>query len=126
MLIQESLMSIFESHYTKNTITLLYFHYLAKYLSKQDRVTVFKSFIFPHIIYAYPFLLNSNIGQVKQLKSAYNRAMKILFRIPFLYPSQLLPQSTNIESLSSLIFHHSLIYAYLIFCLLYTSPSPRD
>ena len=91
------------------------FHYLAKYLSKQDKVTVFKSFIFPHIIYASPFLLNSNIGQVKHLKSAYNRAMKILFRIPFLYPSQLLPQSTNIESLSSLILHHSLIYAYLIF-----------
>ena len=76
---------------------------------------MFQSFIYPHILYATPLLLNSSNTTILNLERTYKKAIKILFRLPFDYPSTLLPHKTNIPNLSSLIHHHNLIYAHLIY-----------
>ena len=60
-------------------------------------------------------LMNCSKTNFNVLNRTYNRAIKILFSIPTLYPSHLLPQRTSVISLSSLRIYHTLIYGYLIF-----------
>jgi len=91
------------------------FSFISKYLVKHSLPHIFKAFIYPHILYALPFILNSHQVIMHKLSRTFNQGLKILFRLPFMYPSQKLPLKTHIPCLSSLIQKHVLSYAYLIY-----------
>ena len=91
------------------------FYHISGYLDKHSKYIVFNAFICPLITYATPFLLNSSKGAWGKLNKTYNRAIKILFHLPTLTPTNQLPHLTNISSLSSLIKIHSLSYTHRIF-----------
>ena len=110
----------FDHHIENNIIPNIrkhfsFFSYIAKFLDRHHKQFIFRAFIFPFILYATPFLLNTSNIKIKKLTITFNRALKLLFRLPFLSSTNNLPQHTGISSLSSLIRHHSFIYAYLIF-----------
>ena len=91
------------------------FYHLSTYLNIKDKVSLFHAFVSSHIVYAIPFILNANKSSVDKLSRAYNKAMKILFRLLIRFPSDHLPLKTSLPCLSSLLHTHSLKYAYLIY-----------
>jgi len=110
----------FDYHITQSIIPNIrkkftIFSFISKYLHKNVLAHIFKAFIYPHIVYATPFILNSHKTTIQRLSRTYNQAQKILFRLPFLFSSHDLPQKTQIPCLSSLIDKHAFVYAYLIF-----------
>lgn len=85
------------------------------FLDDNNKILFFKSSIWPHIIYAIPFILNSNNASLKQLSRIYNRAIKILFKQPYLAPSKNLPKLTKILPLDQLLIFHCCLYLHKIF-----------
>jgi len=92
-----------------------FFYNSSKFFDKKTKILLFHSYITSIIIYATPFLLVVSKKKLTQLERIYNRAIKFLFRLPYLCPSSKLPQFTGLPCLSNVIHHYSLSYAYLIF-----------
>jgi len=110
----------FDTHIDKSLIPSIRRHFSffsnTKHLFNKDtKMIIFNAFINSIIIYAVPFLLHSSKGKFHQLEQTYNRAIRLFYNLPFIFPSRHLPQHTKLPSLLSLINHHSLVYTHLIF-----------
>ena len=107
----------FNSHITNvviPNIRKLYkiFFQLSTITNFPTKKLIFNSFILPHILYATPFILNCDKGHSVQLQRAFNKSIKLLFRLPHLFPSHLLSSKTNTPCLSKYVTTYSLLYAH--------------
>jgi len=110
----------FSDHIKKSIVPSIkrqfsFFFHCSKFFSYQSKLLLFNAYIHSHIVYAIPFINIASKDSIKLLNKAYNRALKCLFHLPLLFPSNSLPLRTSIPSLSSFIKKHTLIYAYTIF-----------
>ena len=85
---------------------------LFAHLAKTLDFTHKKQF-FPFILYATRFLLNVSAIKLNDLTITFKRAIKLMFRLPFLFPLQRLLHQTVNQDLSSLIHQHSFTSSYL-------------
>lgn len=88
---------------------------LRNFLPKKDKKIIFSSYVTPFIIYATPFLLLCNKSSLKYLRQTYNRAIKIIFNLPYKTPTSFTLLYSSCLSLDHFILFHSLIYAFKIF-----------
>ena len=93
---------------------------LARISDKNTKKIIFHSFILPHIIYSLPFINICDKSAFIHLERTYNKALRILFCLPYRFPSHNLPQKTNIPSLSEVFYHHTTLLAHRI----YNNPLP--
>lgn len=91
------------------------FYNLSNVLNRHNKKTIFQALIFPYILYCIPFLQSCGQLTIKRLSKNYNKCLRLLFRLPPLFPSNKLTQYTAIDSCQSIIYQHTLIYAYLIY-----------
>lgn len=109
----------FSAHIDKvcYTIKRMYsnIYFVRNILDRNTKRLFFYSYIFPHIIYSIPFILNANQGCIDKLNVTYKSAIKILYKYPRQFASESLHQITGIPTLDTVIKVHCLIYAYKIF-----------
>lgn len=91
------------------------FYHLSDILDNKTKRLLFQSSIIPYIIYATPFILNIDQRNMKKLSVSYKKALKILFRLPYRYPSELLFNKTHTMCPQTLIQNHTALYAHKIF-----------
>lgn len=91
------------------------FYNIKNYINKETKVVLFNSFIVPQILYAVPFINICHQISFGKLSRTYNHLLRILFELPRRFPTSMLPQTTGLRNLSSLVSMHTNIYSYLIF-----------
>lgn len=97
----------------KRSFNRLYF--FRDIFDKNTKKMFFNAYISPHILYAIPFILNSNQVVINKLNVIYKSAIKILFRYHRQFPTQTLHDACGIPPLKSFIQLHTSLYTHKIY-----------
>lgn len=97
----------------KRSFPLLY--HLRDYTHNHLKRMLFQSFVCSHIIYCCPFLHMSYTNSINTIKSAYNKAFRILFKRPYDESLSSILHLYNLHTLVKVIHIHSAVYAHKIF-----------